>query len=78
MILLEVALERRVALAGLVAERGARASHEIGVVLGDALLLAPHAPAHDGDAAQQDGTADATDDAADDGLLLAAEAARRA
>lgn len=72
-VLLEVGVEGA-CRAGLVAEGSTGASHEVGVVLGDALLLAPHAPADDGNAAEEDGTAYAADDTADDCLLLGAEA----
>ena len=74
-ILLEVGLERRGVVLGLVAEGGARVGHEVGVVFGNAVLLAPHAPAHEGDASEKDGAANTADYTADDALALAAEAA---
>lgn len=75
-VLFEVGLEGRRVVLGLVAEGRTSAGHEIGVVLSHAaLLLAPHAPAHECYASEQKRTADTADYAANDGLVLVAQPA---
>jgi hypothetical protein len=77
-VLLEVRLEGRSVVLGLVAEGSTRVGHQISIVLGNAILAAPHAPAHERDASEEDGTADAANDTADDALALGAKAAAAA
>lgn len=77
-VLLEVRLEGACAAVRFVAESGTCAGHQIRVVFGDALLLSPHAPAYDGNTTEKDGTTDATDNTANDGLVGGAEAAAAA
>lgn len=74
MVLLQVGLERRALR--LVAEGSTSIGHQIGVVLGHALLLAPHAPAYIGDTTEKDSTTNAANDTADDGPVGGAETAR--
>lgn len=79
MVLLEVGLEGSVAGAGrvrrLITERCARVSNVVIVVVGHAVLATPDTPADDGNAAQEDGTANTAYDAADDLLVTVAQAA---
>lgn len=78
-VLLEVRLEGRGArVGGLVAEGRAGAGHEVVVVLGDSALALLHAPEDEGDAAEEEGAADAADDAANDLLVAVAQAAAAA
>lgn len=57
----------------LVTKGSAGASHEISIVLGNALLAAPDAPADNGDTAEKDGTADTSNNAANDLLGAGAQ-----
>lgn len=78
-ILLQVGLEGRgTCVGGLVAKRGTGAGHEIVVVLGDACLALLHAPEDEGDAAKEERATDAADDAANDLLVVLAQAAATA
>lgn len=61
-----------------VAESSTGASHQVGIVFADTLLLAPHAPAHKDDATEENGTSHATNDTADNGFAGGAEAAAAA
>jgi hypothetical protein len=77
MVLLEVALERRVCSSrcGLVAKSGPGVEVEVIIVRRDALLAAPHAPAYEGNATKQKGTSYTADYSADNALLFFREAA---
>lgn len=73
-VLLQVRLERRRALR-LVSQGRAGAGHQVGIILGDTvLLLAPHTPAHERDTSEQESTADTANHAPDNGLVLVAYA----
>lgn len=77
MILLEVGLERSVAVCGaaglLISKSRTRAGHQIIVVFSDAILTAPDSPAHDGNTTKKDSTTNAANDSADDFLVAVAE-----
>lgn len=75
MILIEVGLEGRCGSHGLVAEGSAGASHEVVVVFGHAVLALLHAPEDKSDAAEEEGTANTADNAADDLLVGLAQTA---
>jgi hypothetical protein len=74
-VLFKIGLEWGVVAWALVAQSGASAGHEVGVVFSDTLLAAPDAPADDGDAAEEDGAAYAADDTANDLLGAGAQSA---
>ena len=75
-VLLEIRLEGRGARVGwLVAESGTGAGHEVVVVLGDAALALLHAPEDESNAAEEEGTADTTDNTADNLLVALAQTA---
>lgn len=74
MVLLEVGLEGRGAgVGGLVTESSAGASHEVVVILGDAGLALLHAPEDEGNATEEEGTANTANDTADDLLVALAK-----
>jgi hypothetical protein len=74
-VLFEVGLEGRGARLRLVAKSGTGTSHEIIVVLGDALLALLHAPEDKGNTAKQEGTANTTNNTTDDFLVALAQTA---
>lgn len=72
-ILVKVGLEWRAVVVRFVAEGSTRIGNQISVILRDTLLLSPHAPADDGDASEKNGTAYASDDAANNLLFIVSE-----
>lgn len=75
MVLFQIRLERSVVCTSrFLADGGAGACHEVHVVVWVVLLAAPYAPADEGDTAKENGSADASNYAADYLLGRRAEA----